>query len=134
MATLQFYADRFINVERPAGIVLDPESVETMLVKATEFYSGYARLKVHDAAIAIDTNAVLTIDMNTDVSWSEMALIAPVWHLYVEREQALQIEAGRIQGIEGFGRSSSEVGSEIQLKEQEFPRLAFVQEAFTIAL
>lgn len=132
MASLQFYADRLLNEERPAGLILEPETVEKLLVKATEIYAAYASLDQHVEQIEANPSAVVSIDLSTDITWSEYAIIAPLWLLYVEREQSIQIEAGRIMGIELFGRSSSEVSSEIQLKEQELPRLAFCQVAFTV--
>jgi len=66
------------------------------------------------------------------VSYSEWALIRPLFLLYIERETAFYIESTRGFGVDVFGRSTSEVAGEIIALEAELPRRAFSQPIFTV--
>ena len=72
------------------------------------------------------------ITESTDVTVSDWGVIKPLFMLYCEREQALVLEASRIQGVDVFGRSSSEIQQDITAYEAELPQKAFIQPAFTV--
>lgn len=92
---------------------------------AVSFYAGFAAL-THLAEGA-------DIDENVDITVSEWAEIRPLFILYVERENALQMEAtGILSAGGGFGRSSSEVGSEITQLEADLPRRVFFHPVVTV--
>lgn len=122
METLSELADRFAKSERGAGNILDDESVLAQAIAAASFYAGYA---------SIDSDAML-IDGDTKISLSEWAIIRPLFILYVERESAIQLEASRGLGVDVFGRSTSEIASEITILESDLPRKAFSQPIITI--
>ena len=126
MATLAELADRFATRERPAGNLLDPDSVLALAMAATSFYAGYAVITSRIPA------PVPAISGSTDLSESEWALIRPLFMLYVERETALQLEASRSMGMEVYGRSTGEIASDITQMEAELPRLAFCGVIITI--
>lgn len=126
MTILADLVDRFVTQERPAGNILDPDTVLAQAVAATEFYAGFAELAAH-----ANVTTFPDIDDTTNVSRSEWALIRPLFLLYVERETSLQLEASRGLGMDVFGRSSSEVASDITMKESELPRLAFSRKIIT---
>ncbi len=115
---LQDLAGRFITDERPDTLLLDPALTLAQAIAATWFYAGYA-------AIA---SAPATIDESTEISLSEWAIIRPLFLLFIEREQALQLEASRGLGIDVFGRSVAEVESDIKNAEVEMPGKAFSRE------
>lgn len=112
------WVSTFYTVERPDMQMLELPTVLAQAVRAVGFYAGYATI-----ASAPDNNQA--IDADTDVSLSEWAVIRPLFLLYVERETALQLEASRMQGIDVFGRSVSEITAEIASIEDGLPHKAF---------
>ncbi|WP_445157654.1 hypothetical protein [Halomonas sp. E14] len=125
MAKLADLVTRFVKLERGAANILPPESVTAQAVAAVSFYAGFAAL-THLAEGA-------DIDENVDITVSEWAEIRPLFILYVERENALQMEAtGILSAGGGFGRSSSEVGSEITQLEADLPRRVFFHPVVTV--
>jgi len=125
MAILANLVARFVENERGAANILPPESVTALAVAAVSYYAGFAEL-THLADGA-------EIDDTLDVTVSEWAEIRPLFVLYVERENALQLEAtGILSAGGGFGRSSSEVGGEIAQMEAELPRRVFYHPVITI--
>jgi len=70
---------------------------------------------------------------DTAITDSEWALIKPLYALYVERENARALEASRMQGVDPYGRTVSEVQGDIERYENgDMPRLAFFQPSETI--
>lgn len=128
MTTIDALVDNFLMNERPDSIVLDPATVLTKAVAAIEFYAGYANLEVNDG---VDP-PLPAIDANTDISYSEWALIKPLFILYLELETSTQLEASRGLGVDVFGRSSSEVQQEIAQYQMELPQKAFLQAIITV--
>lgn len=62
----------------------------------------------------------------TEITNSEWALIRPLYLLYVERANAVALEASRTLGVEVFGRTVDQVQADIVREEQEImPRFAF---------
>jgi hypothetical protein len=127
MATLAELAKTFAEKERPAGNLLDEDAVLAQAVAATRFHAGFAALRAHDGV-----EPAPGIDGETGITTSEWALIRPLFMLYVERETALQLEASRGMGIDPFGRSASEISSEIAQVEADMPRRAFFQPIVTV--
>jgi hypothetical protein len=116
--------NRFALNERIVGNLLSGEQLNALAIAATEFYVGYAVLTQEQPSNTISIETILTL--------SELALIKRLFMLYVERETALQLEASRGLGVDVFGRSVSEVISEISLYEAELPRLAFFADISTV--
>lgn len=90
------------------------------------------RLVPMPTALPLPPISLASITQSTEVTASDWALIAPLFLLYVEREQAILLESGRVMGVDVFGRSSSEVQMDINQYETELPQKAFVQPAFTV--
>ena len=130
MAPIKQLVDDFTGSARPIGNILDEKAIMAQCRAALRFYAGYALKEpcesYEDVAKFEDLNE------ETDVSPSEWALIRPLFLLYVEREQALQLEASRAMGADPFGRSSSEVGAEISQYEMQFAQKAFAQPLFSV--
>lgn len=131
MTTLSQLVDRFESLERPVGNILDTPVVLAQAIAATNFYAGYAPLSAHLAIPVPDPAPDPVIPFpeitgSTDVSVSEWALIRPLFLLYVERENAIHLEASRGMGIDVFGRSSSEIAGDITVMESgaELPHRA----------
>lgn len=137
MALLGDLVERFLQEERPISNLLDPVQVVALAVKACEAYSGYGALASHLAIpIAVPPPEPPTpypeITVATAISVSEWSVIAPLFMLYVERENALQLEASRGMGLDPFGRSSSEVAGDIAAMELELPHRAFQRDILTV--
>lgn len=127
MATLSALASQFAMQERPAGNLLDEETILAQAVAATRFYAGYAVIRARESA---DPAPEIGGDM--EINEAEWALIRPLFLLYVERETALQLEASRGMGIDPFGRSASEISGEIAQAEADMPHKAFFQPIVTV--
>lgn len=123
MPALVDLARAFAGTERPAGNLLAEDAVVAQAVAATRMYAGYAKL-------ATPPNA--DVDGFTLVSLSEWAVIRPLFLLYVERENALQLEASRGMGVDVFGRDSASVAADILTIEAELPGKAFYRPIVTV--
>ena len=128
MATIEALVDNFLMKERPDSIVLDPATVLAKAVAATEFYAGYANLEANDGV----NPPLPAIAANTVISYSEWALIKPLFMLMTELETSPQLEASRALGVDVFGRSCSEVQQEINQYQMELPQKAFLQTIITV--
>jgi len=127
MTTLADLANTFASKERPAGNLLDDAGVLAQAIAATRFYAGFATLRAHDGMTTAPA-----IDEKTTLTTSEWALVRPLFLLYVERETAIQLEASRGLGTDPFGRSSSEVASDISQIEADMARKAFFRPIVTV--
>ena len=123
MAALHDLAEQFAGTERPAGNLLSSEAILAQAVAATRMYAGYGKL-------SSAPQGVITGDI--DVSVSEWAVIRPLFLLYVERENALQLEASRGLGVDVFGRDSSTIAADITQIEMELPAKAFFRPIVTV--
>lgn len=123
--TLEALASRFANDERGAANILPAESVLALAVAAVSYYAGFAELEHGGDGQSIDGTLEITM--------SEWAEIRPLFVLYVERENALQLEAtGILSAGGGFGRSSSEITSDITQLEADLPRRVFFHPIMTV--
>lgn len=137
MTSIADYVDRFVTDERPAGNLLDDAAILAQAIASANYYAGYADLETHLAIPIADPAPIPptpypAIDDLTEISVSEWAIIRPLFLLYIEREQALQLEASRGMGIDPFGRSSSEVAGDITQYELEIQHRAWFQPVRTV--
>lgn len=121
----------------PVGMMLDRPFVERCLKNAVRFYCGYAKLKADALApdqIHDPIDAANSIDgaQDFELNPSEYAIIRPLFELYVEHENAMQLEASRGLGVDVFGRPVSEIQQDINQREQELPMAAFMEPVETI--
>ena len=123
MLTLAELALEFSQEDRPVGILIDGEQVTKQLIVATRLYASYAKL----SSLTEDVSSFDEITADTLINTSEWGIIRPLFILYVERETAIQLEASRGMGVEGYGRSVSEIQAEITQLEGELPHKAFLQ-------
>lgn len=120
----------------PAALMLEQDTVEKMLKKAVVFYCGFAELtnlpavtpSIHSGV----TGTSLISDPDIDLTPSEWSIIRPLFELYVEKENALHLEASRSLGVDVFGRTASEVAQEILQAEEAFPLKAFYSPCFQV--
>lgn len=118
--------DAFIALRSASGLYLGRPEVVACGVEACRFFGGWADF-VDPLGATLDG-----ITEAMDVTASEWAIIAPLFKLYVERENAVVVENSRVQGFEPAGRSSSEVASAIEQYELNLPQLAYVEPAFVV--
>lgn len=126
----------------PAGVLLDTPQLQRNLKKAVRFYCGYAALtnapSPYEQAVAdgadptgldvhspVDASDAIGGAQDFDLTASEWAIIRPLFDLYVERENAMSLEASRALGVEVFGRAVAEVEMDIKEREAEMPHQAF---------
>ena len=119
-------------VAHPVGVMLDDTQVQNMALQAATFYSGYSDFEhdriMIDAAMDAGTDYYPDpVSLDVCVTDSDWAIIRPLFALYVERENALFLEASRGLGVDVFGRSVSEIAQEIATTEAELPHKAFMQ-------
>lgn len=128
---------------QPAAVVLPQEDIQRLLKNAVRLYCGYATLRSqspdaehrNDVPVphtAIDATDSISGAQDFDINPSELAIIRPLFDLYVERENASHIEASRALGVELFCRAVSEVQVDIKEYEDLLPKKAFMEEPFTI--
>lgn len=113
----------------PIGCVLTEEQITRSLRAAVRKYCGYGRLRnARDADgnyIDIDATETAAGPQDFDLATSEFSVIKPLWHMYMELENATALEASRTMGAELFGRSTAEVQPAIETYESRLPQLAF---------
>jgi hypothetical protein len=125
--TLAQLVAEFMASRLTGGLVLDEPDVTKTLLKAVRLYAGYAELK-HFSSQSPSISPILSqIDNAVVLTPSEWAIIQPLFNAYVDHENALRLEASRGLGLDVYGRSSSELASEIKQLEVDFPRKAFYQ-------
>lgn len=122
---LSDHAKFYFEKITPVGLVVDFDTVLAQAIKAAKYYEGFGVFQMKP-----DRESPISADL--DVLNSEWAMIAPLFELYVEKENALILEATRSLGVEVYGRSVSEISSEILQKEQEIQSLAFQYDIITI--
>lgn len=127
--------DQYV-AELPIGCVLTEEQITRHLRDAVRQYCGYARLTsaqsldtVHSDLYTPDT-APVAVDV--DLTHSELAIIRPLWLLYIEKENGTALEASRSQGADPWGRAVAEVAQAITDYEARLPSLTFVFEVRSI--
>ena len=135
--------DRYLTQEAPDTNMLPPEQVLALALKAVRKYIAYGELAVHRAqreeweALFKQDNTLprfVPAPINDEllIAPSEWAIISDLWHLYMERDQAKQLEASRGLGADVFGRSTSEIESDIRMEHEALPQRAFWFGPFTI--
>jgi hypothetical protein len=123
----------FMVNQRPVGNLLDVDIVTAQCMAATLYYAGYSDLAVwRDMPVTDPITPYPDIDETTVLNESELAIIKPLFMLYLERENALYLESSRGMGVEQFGRTSSEVIGDINNYELEMPHKAFCYEIETV--
>lgn len=125
--TLVELAQEFCDKTRPDTNMVSADCVLQQLIVATRFYAGYGLIQNISEVAEFDE-----ITPDTEINTSEWAIIRPLFILYVEREQAIQLEASRGLGVDVFGRSVSEINSEIMQIEADVPHRAFCQPIVTV--
>ena len=130
--------DQYV-AELPIGCVLTEEQIARHLRDAVRQYCGYARLTsaqsldtVHSDLYTTATPDTAPSAVDVDLTHSELAIIRPLWLLYIEKENAMALEASRSQGADPYGRNTAEVTQSILDYELSLPRLTFVYEVRSI--
>lgn len=123
----------------PTGIILDEDQVARHLKAAVRFFCGHAVLKNHPPVAGgdgvhspISADNEIAGDQDFNLTAGEYAIIKPLFFAYVELENATGLEASRGQGLDVYGRSSSEIRQDIAQLEQEIVRQAFVEPIFSV--
>jgi len=127
--------DQYV-AELPIGCVLTEEQITRHLRDAVRQYCGYARLTsaqsldtVHSDLYTPGTDPVA---VDVDLTHSELAIIRPLWWLYIEKENGTALEASRSQGADPWGRAVAEVAQAITDYEARLPSLTFIYEVRSI--
>ena len=115
-------------LESNDNCLLEPDALTAIALRAVRFYMGWTSLEAKD----LESDPPFALSDDTDISDSEWSIIGPLFDLYAEKAQAISIESTQVMGVMQFGRSSSEIQSDITVKEEALPRLAFNADPFEI--
>ncbi|MAK91983.1 MAG: hypothetical protein CMI13_12205 [Oleibacter sp.] len=126
MANPLLVSDLVSEKANEAACVIEPDQIQEQIIKAIRKYAGYGCIE------ALEADPARAIDENLTLTQSEWAVIQPLFSVYCEYVQAVQMEASRLYGVGEFGRGSSEVMSDIRTLETELPGKAFTGEVITI--
>lgn len=114
------------------GMMLSLEDIELCAVNAALFASAFVDFEgeadEEGEPVATDAPIVLTME----ISRYHWALISPLFTLYCQRKEAVLLEASRPLMVEVFGRTVSEIDSEIRQLEDDFSRRVFMRTCFTV--
>lgn len=113
---------------RPIGTLIDAGQVLGCCIRAAEMYASHAGLKAQNWTFGD------FLDGSTDLTVSEWGLIEPLFMLYVEREEALYIDATKQFGGDMERRSGSEVAQDIERYLETLPRKSFLEPVLTLQL
>lgn len=155
--TLAELVEQFMVVRATAGLVLDETETLECAVRATRMFAAYgdiASLSGSDQlpgaaggwgqqapwpdpepAIAdpLPVKDLCLIDADVELTVGEWAIISPLFSLYVEKENAIRLEASRGMGTDPYGRSVAEVAGDIERQENEvIPAKAFRAALITV--
>lgn len=104
-------------------ILLEPDEVEACLCRALQHYLSYAGAVSHrPSPFDLDAVRLQPLDMG---EWVE---IRRLFVAYVEQANALLLESAQPTGVPTYGRSSSEISSQISEIESAMQQKAFSQE------
>lgn len=153
--SLTTLATEFYNLSRPVGLVVALEQVLQLAVDAFRYYAAYGQIASKarpgafedqsapavfgDIGAAANTGLIgnppgpaVAAGSDTVITLGEWAIIKPLFVLYVERENAIHLEATRGLGADPYGRSVSEVTADITLAEETAQTRAFFFPIFTV--
>lgn len=141
--SIQTKVDRYLTQEAPDTNLLPPKQVLALALAAVRKYTAYGELAVQrlqreawEEAFKRDASTprpqAVAIDKDLMVIPSEWAVISDLWSLYMERDQAKQMEASRGLGVDAFGRASSEIEADIRAEHEALPMRAFWFGPFTV--
>lgn len=156
--TLGELAREFAGPRSPGWLVLSEDEVLTCALEALRFCAAHiaiASITRHDVdlvgatspgvpvpvqpsrleplAPSLPVKALDLLDEDVELTTGEWAMVRPLMVLYAERENALRLEASRGNGLDVYGRSTSEVTQDILMMEREtIPSAAFCHAIITI--
>ena len=134
---LKALAKAYSESRATTGLLLDETECLQRLMEAARFYHGLQPVLalVELTASEADHPTIDAVKDDSKLNAGEWQLIRPLFVLYVERSNAMRLEASRGEGVDAYGRSSSEVAAEISIYETEtLPRKSFVEVPFTVGL
>lgn len=121
---LSSHVDRFIEEERPIGIVIGADVVLAQAVSAASYYATYESIAEQEPGSDVDSETL--------ISAAEWEQIRPLFLLYVEREQAKYLESANVMGLMPSGRSLAEIEADIRTEQETLPGKVFSCEIFTV--
>jgi len=137
--TIADLVEEYLATRAPGWLVLTvPEALECGL-SALRFYAAHGTVQSlletdPDGVVTDESSDLHRVNEDTGLTTGEWAIVRPLFTLYVEREQAMRLEASRAAGLEVYGRQVSEVAADIAMMEspEGLPARAFAAAAFTV--
>lgn len=142
------------QIARGQGVVLDLQQVQQLALEALRYYAAYGKLQSYGAGRGLldrepstfsqtgptsqichtgkNQSGKTVIGSEASVTLGEWGIIKPLFVLYVERENAVHLEASRSFGVDVYGRSVSEVTQDITNMEAEVMSRAFMRPIVTV--
>lgn len=143
-------AVEYSTIRLAGGLVLTEPEVIDCVVRAARHYAAYGNLSslslsdqlpgapvpgstaipsaTDPEPAVLESLPVKRLSYLTDqtiVTVGEWSCIQPLFTLYVEKENAMRLEASRAMGIEVYGRSVGEIAQDISREEEGMPQKAF---------
>jgi hypothetical protein len=112
-------------------LVLSEDEVVAQAIRATRRYAAFGHLIAVPIA---DAQKMSSVTGDLEPTISEWGVISPLFVLYVEFENALRLEASRVLGAEPYGRTSDQIGPEIEACEIAMEKGAFTQLVETLGI
>lgn len=150
-------ATEYQSTRLSGGLVLEVSEVTDCAVRAARHYAAYGNIRslslsdqlpespapgatVIPAATDPEPSVVESLPIknlghltsDTEVTVGEWSSIQPLFTLYVERENAMRLEASRAMGVEVYGRSVGEIAQDISREEEAMPQKAFSHAAIEV--
>ncbi len=137
--TLADLVAEFVATRSPGWLVLTEAEAAECALAALRFYAAHGAVEslmtVDLDGLPVDTSVDLRpIQIAVELTTGEWSIVRPLFALYVEREQALRLEASRAAGLDVYGRPVSEIAGDIALMEgpDGVPSRAFAAAAVTV--
>lgn len=116
-AKLEALATEYIENSRPIGLVIESEQVVHQAIDALRFYAAYGPVQSISSAPG-NVPGLEALTRETQLTNGEWGMVRPLFILYVERENALHLEASESLGVTVYGRRSAEVTQDITIAEE----------------
>ena len=137
--TLADLVAEYVATRSPGWLVLTEAEAAECAVAALRFYAAHgviaSLITVDPDGLPADTSVDLRlVQLEVDLTTGEWSIVRPLFGLYVEREQALRLEASRAAGLDVYGRPVSEIAGDIAVMEgpDGVPSRAFATPAVTV--
>lgn len=110
-----------------SGYSLGVDDIQLVMLAECRFYAGWAMFESQ-------SDSVIEIDENLVIDQGEWSILEPVIRANLDLKQAQRMESIKSLGTQEFGLTVSEAKQLYKEERDAMPRLAFVEEPYTLEL